>query len=187
MVEPASLEQQRPVVELVDLDRREDPGERKRIDRVDEECALGNERPRYGRDHALVVGLVCEVAERREEVDDDVERLHGVELAHVGLYQLELDAGGLGVVSRQLEGARAQVEPGDAAAAAGERNGDPAPAAGEVEHAGPLAELESLDEKLDPPGRPLRIPKCEILEPVVLEEAVEPVGGDGDAHSLRLN
>src|SRR5438034_10648768 len=66
------LEKRHAALQLLPLPLSEPRGERDRVDRVQEEGAAGDERACDGGGHALVVGLLGEVAERREQVQNDV-------------------------------------------------------------------------------------------------------------------
>src|SRR5256714_2896968 len=125
---------------------RDEPQE---VQRLDQEPAAGAQRPRDPAEDSVVVRVVLEVAERGEEVDRGVELLLVVELAHVSPREVGGEAFCRGGGARELERAWAEVEAGDAEAAARELERVPAVAAAEIEDPSTRLELDPLEDEVD--------------------------------------
>src|SRR2546423_14944173 len=161
---------------------RDEPQE---VQRLDQEPAAGAQRPRDPAEDSVVVRVVLEVAERGEEVDRGVELLLVVELAHVSLREVGGEAFCRGGGARVLERAWAEVEAGDAEAAAGELERVPAVSAVEVENACALLEFEHAEGELDLAlGSLVRDVQSDLVEIGALEEPVVPVPR-GLRHEVR--
>ena len=133
-----------------------------------------------GVDDALVLGVLVEVADHaREEVDRGVELGVEVELARVALDERRVEPFARRGVTGERDRAWAEVDPGDAEAAAGELEAVPSVTAGDVEHTRARLELEPLEHEVHLRARPFRGDvQRDLVEPLLLEVAVEPIARD---------
>jgi hypothetical protein len=88
-------------------------------------------------EHTQLVVLRLEVAERREQVHDEVEAGRPRELAHVAFDEFDGDPSLRRVHLGALERTPRTVHAGHATAQPGKRHGVPSGAAAQVEHVGP--------------------------------------------------
>src|SRR5436190_7310078 len=179
-VEVAALDHERAGVELLPVHLLEAAGEREQVDRVDEERGTAAERACDGGDDTLVLGLFVEVPDHaREEVDRGIELGVEVELARVALDERRVKAFARRCFAGERDRAWAEVDSGDVETAAGELEAVPSVTAGDVEHACVRLELEPLEHEVDLLARPLGgNVQRDLVEPLLLEVAVEPVARD---------
>jgi hypothetical protein len=115
-----------------------------------EEAAAGAKDPGHLAKDQLVLGVVLQVAEGVEQVEDGVEAGVGErQPTHVGLDQADPPALTGGHGGRPVQQGPTQVQPGDLEAELGQGDGVAALAAAQVEQARPRAQAEPLHHRVD--------------------------------------
>ena len=104
------------------------------VEVVHHPSAAGAQRRANGAEDFGVLAVGLEVAETREEVDDDIERARLDNLAHVAPDESNIDAGVRCRGARLVKQVAREIESGHPIAAPGEFDGMTAAAAGEIEH-----------------------------------------------------